>query len=242
MSRDIPAQSRNILTFRPVIDFIEPAVEAAVPNPVEVPVVIDDIVEAEKVRSELFNLAESVDVLATALQARIDLKAKDMVIDLDPIVDRAVLDAINRAHPDHDQNNIPYSMYKECREEIRLYADKQADKNNLTEKEVEDAGKDPEGMARIFDSAAAKNGSFRPERMPKAQLIEPIDIDKFQVSLLKILANFIWQIFILKAFDIKIGPANVKKLLPKNLPGAKLNKTEKKVLKKLKELNIPIPK
>lgn len=243
MPREIDSSSRNILNFRPVIDFVEPEVESATPNPVALPSpIIDDFVEAEKVRLELFNLAESVDVLATAMQARIDLKAKDMTIKLDPLVDRAIIDSINRAYPDLESDqSITYDMYKQCRENIRLYADAQADKNNLSEEEVEAAAQDPTGIAAIFNSAEARDGSLRPERMPKAQLIDPIDINKFQISLLKILANLLWQLFIIKAFDFSIAGKNVMGFLPEDLPGAKLNKTEKKVLKKLKKLHIPIP-
>lgn len=241
MPREIDSQSRSILNFRPVIDFVEPEVEAATPNPItQPPPIVDDFAEAEKVRLELFNLAESVDVLATAMQARIDLKAKDMAIKLDPVVDAHIIDAINRAYPDLDDETITYDMYKQCRENMRLYADAQASKNNLSEEEIA-AASDPTGIAAIFNGAAAKDGSLRPERMPKAQLIDPINIKKFQVSLIKILANLLWKLFIINAFDISIAGKGVKSLLPEDLPGAKLNKTEKKVLKKLKKLHIPIP-
>lgn len=242
MPKEIDSQSRSILNFRPVIDFVEPAVEAATPNPVAAPPpIIDDIVEAEKVRVELFNLAESVDVLATALQARIDLKAKDMAIKLDPLVDSLVIDAINRAYPDLESGAITYDMYKQCRENMRLYADAQAAKNNVSQEDIAAAAQDPNGIASIFNSAAAKDGSLRPERMPKAQLIDPIDLSKFQISLIKILANFIWQMFVIKAFDISVAGVGVKGLLPHDLPGAKLNKTEKKILSQLKKAGIPIP-
>ncbi len=242
MSQEIDSNSRSILNFRPVIDFVEPEVEAATPNPITVPPIIDEEEVAEQVRLELFNLAESVDVLATALQARIDLKAKDMLIKLDPIVDDTTIAAINRAYPDHEADDgITYEMYQQCRENIRAYADAQANKNDLTEEEVAGAAADPEGIAGIFNSPDAKNGKMRPELSKKAKVIEEIDMKKFQISLLKILANFLWQMFVIKAFDIRIAGVGVKGLLPENLPGAKLNKTEKKVLKKLKKLHIPIP-
>ncbi len=242
MPRELDSNSRNLLNFKPVIDFIEPDVEAATPNPVLGPVpVIDDQAAAEVVREELFNLAESVDVLATALQARIDQKAKNMAIRLDPVVDITVIDALERAYPDSEDGIITYDMYKQCRENIRLYADAQADKNGVTDEEVDAASKDPNGLVSLFNSPAAKDGTLRPDTSIKAQLVEPIDIKKLQISLLKILANFLWQQFVLKAFDVSIAGKSVMSLLPEDLPGAKLNKTEKKVLKKLKKASIPIP-
>jgi hypothetical protein len=200
MPREIDSQSRGILNFRPVIDFVEPEVESVSPNPIEGPApIIDDAVEAEKIRLDLFNLAESVDVLATAVQARIDLKAKDMRIKLDSNVDAAVIAAIRREFPDAD-DTISYDMYKHCRENIRRYADAQASKNRITQDMIDEATKDPNALAGGFNTAAAKDGTMRPELMPKAQLIEPLDIDEFQNELIKILVNFIWKHFIKPTF------------------------------------------
>lgn len=239
MSKEIDSSSRNLLNFKPVIDFIEPAQQPVSPNPVPAPApIIDDIVEAEKIRVELFNLAESVDVLATAVQARIDLKAKDMAIALDPNVDRAVLDAIGREFPDAG-DQITYSMYKECREHIRAYADAQAAKNAITPEQIADAKKQlPNAIVGGFDTLQAKNGLFRPELMPKAQLIEPLDIDEFQDMLIRILANFLWKNFILKAFGISVAGVSIKKLLPKEI--AKIPKKFKKQMKDAKDKGVKV--
>lgn len=241
MAKELPTGSRSILNFRPVIDFVEPEQEPATPNPrPSPPPIIDDELEAERVRTKLFNLAESVDVLATAVQTKIDLKAKDMVIALDPVVDFAVIDALNREHPDAG-DEITYEIYKHCRDRIMAFANEQAGKNRITEDQVEAARLQLDKVVvGGFNTKEAKNGKMRPDLHIKARLIDPIDMKKFQISLIKILVNVAWG-FIIMAFDIRVAGVGIKGLLPDELPGTKLNKTEKKILKKLKKAAIPIP-
>ena len=209
MPKEIDTHSRDILNFRPLIEFVEPDLEPQAPNPIpEPPPIEDDAEAAEKIRLELFNLAESVDVLAAALQARIDLRAKDMKIRLDPRVDAAPIAALKRLFPEapfqsvdtpdgpeEDGFFISYDQYKACRENIRLYADEKAKKNQIKPTDV-----DLKNYVAGFDSPEAKDGRLRPDLIPNAQLIDPLDIGKFQNYLIRILINYIWKKFIKPTF------------------------------------------
>ena len=240
MSKEIDSQSRGILNFRPIIDFVEPEVESVAPNPIPSPApIIDDAIEAEKIRQDLFNLAESVDVLAAAVQARIDLKAKNMAIRLDPNADVAVIAALRREFPDAEDGVITYDMYKHCRDNIRAYADVQAKKNEITQDLIDAATKDPNAIAGGFGSPSSKDGTMRPDLMPKAQLIEPLDIDEFQNELIKILANFIWKKFIKPTFKpIGIpGVGNLADALPDEI--AKVSSKFKNQMKGAEDKGVP---
>lgn len=240
MPQDLDPSSRGILNFRPSIDFVEPSVLPATPNPVEAPpAVIDDGAEAEKIRLRLYNLADSIEILATAVQAKIDARAVEMRIFLDPKVDAQALAAVRRH--EIDTAEIPYSLYKHCRDQLRQYADEQAAKNRITKEQIDAARvemeKKPIGG---FGTPEAKNGSLRPELNPKAQLIEPLDLDEFQNLLIRILVNFIWKKFIKPTFKpIGIpGLGSIADALPDKL--CKIPKNFEKQLDNLSDSGIPI--
>jgi hypothetical protein len=238
MPRDLDSQSRDLLNFRPNIDFVEPDVLPAAPNPVAPPPpIIDDGAEAERVRLRLFNLADSVEILATAVQAKIDAKAIEMRIKLDPKVDAAAIAAVRR-HGGDDE--IDYELYKHCRDMLRAYADQQAAKNRITQEQIDAAREGLDKFDAGFGSLAAKNGTLRPELSPKAQLVEPLDLDKFQNLLIRILVNFIWKKFIKPTFKpIRIpGLGSVAKLLPDKL--VKIPKSFEKQLDNLEDSGLPV--
>lgn len=238
MAKDLDSQSRGLLNFRPNINFVEPDVLPATPNPVPPPPpVIDDGAEAERIRIRLFNLADSVEILATAVQAKIDARAIEMRVKLDPRVDAAVIQAVRR-HGGEDE--ITYELYKHCRDRLREYADQQASKNRITQEQIDAAREGLDKFDAGFGSLAAKNGTMRPELSPKAQLIEPLDLDKFQNLLIRILVNFIWKKFIKPTFKpIKIpGLGSVADLLPDKL--VKIPKSFEKQLAGVEKAGIPI--
>jgi len=121
----LESEDRNVLEERPNISFVEPKV-IAVPykSPkVELPSLSDAQEEVRQTKA----LANSVDVLATALQAKVNLKAKDMIIDLDPKVDVGVIQAMQRMYPDDDSTVITYAQYIACKDRLRERGSQLAD-------------------------------------------------------------------------------------------------------------------
>lgn len=215
--------------FQPNITFIEPAVQQgeilAQPDP--------ELATATK--DNVINLANTINILATAIQVKVDDLAKDVEIHLDEDVDAGVIAAMDREYPDADSTKITYQQYRKCKDHIRAEAAAIAQQviitpeailaqqdcaNKALKNQVCDAVLQMGGNA----TPAAKNGLLRPELDKRAQIIKPIKLQKLQVKLVCILANFIWKNFLLKALDIKIAGAGVRRLLPKTIckPGSKI--------------------
>jgi hypothetical protein len=115
--QDLNYTDRGILESRPEISFVEPAVlpVEARPIPAELPKV--DAVKLEVQQTKA--LANAVDVLAGLVQARVDFKAKDMEIDLDPRVDAAVIAAMKRMYPEAENPTvITYPQYIACKNRL----------------------------------------------------------------------------------------------------------------------------
>lgn len=247
MAKEIDQKSSNILGFRPRIEFVEPEQEDFVPNPVaEAPT--DQLKEFQDKKQLLWNLANSVEVLAAAVQARVDKKAKDVTVALDPIVDAPVIAALKREFPDipfttEDTPNGPtekgfiitYDMYKHCRDKLRQRADEIALQGTTTEEDIEKARKGLPAYRGDFGRAEAKDGRLRPDLSDKATIIKPIDIQKFQNYLIRILINFLWKKFLrppLAAFP----PLDL--ILPEEL--ASLPPAFKKQISEVKEKGVEV--
>lgn len=229
---------RDLLNFRPDIDYIEPDVEPGVITPIS-----EDLPQLEDVlakRRKVMKLARSVDILATFMQARADEKAEDMVINLDPKVDAAVIQSMARRFPGANPNRITYPQYRACKDAMREAGQNIADKANIKPDQIDalrdDASnmlggsdetgdgprREPKGVGaglRIggFNTDWARTGGLRPELNPDMQVIEPLDLEEIQFSLICILVNYIWENFILKAFDFKILGKSIADLLPQKL-------------------------
>lgn len=232
MGKKLDTNSRNILEFRPNIDFVEPEAEPAEITGIDAPQ-LEDITDQ---RREVKQLAKAVNVLATAIQAKADIKAQNMVIQLDPAADPAAIAAMNRKFPDADPTQITYAQYREAADDIRALANQIAQKALITPDEVAGARDDADkAIQNISSTAAAQMGGFgteeartgglRPELQDRATIIPPLDIPSLQINLICILVNFIWKNFILPVFNAaKIPVANVSigSLLPRLLcdPGA----------------------
>jgi len=209
MANELDTKSRNLLSFRPNIHYVEPPQEPVAPNPISIPVVDDG---ANKV-TELNNLAGAVGILAAAVQEQIDTVSANIVIKLDPRVDAAAMSAIGRQFPGADTNYITYPQYKQMRDLIQAYGEEAAS-DAIT----------PDGTTPVpvFGSAAAADGSLRPELNVKAQVIQPIDMQSFQADLLEMLANMLWKMLIYNPLNpivstISFGAASI----PENMPGYK---------------------
>ena len=215
MAKKLDDASRGLLAYRPQINFVEPDVVPGEIDPIEVPTQLEDVAEA---RDKVRKLAKAVNVLATATQARVDEKAKGLIINLDPKVDAQAIMAMRRKFPDNDPTQITYAQYKECKEDLRKKGEEIGKKATITPEQVEKALQDQAaaaaGEAGVggafnqlggYNTPAALDGGLRPEVNKDAQIIEPLDIDEFQDIMIKVLVNFLWKNFIKPVIPLPPG-------------------------------------
>lgn len=238
MAKRLDDTSRGILEFRPQINFVEPDVKQGPIQPItELPQLTEAVQKADEVRK----LAKSVDVLAAALQAKADLRAKDMVIKLDPKVDALVIASMKRAHPAANPLEITYPQYAYCKENQRKKGLALAGQGLVSPEQIQKAQANldsTQGFDAGFNSEAAKNGGFRPEVNPTNQILEPLDMEETQNLLLKILVNFLWQEFIKPAIPLPPGVPGLPDQLvdtPEGLTPRSFAKKVNKTIKKGKE-------
>ena len=123
---------RDILEFRPRIDYVEPDQKPGEIEGVDYPQ-LEDIQDA---RSKIKRLAHAVNVLAGAMQARVDSKAEDMVITLDPNVDQDAIQAMRRRYPGADPTKITYAQYRTCKDGLRAHGEEVAKQAIITPEQV----------------------------------------------------------------------------------------------------------
>lgn len=278
MVKRLDSNDRSILEFRPSIDFVEPDQEPQAPNPITVEPETPQVEDAEAYREQVKRLAQAVNTLAAAVQARADLRAQNMVIKLDPILDADTIQAMRRQFPGENPNQITYTQYRGCREHLRKLGEEFGRKASITPDEVEAARDDAirsklaaaqgristgggaaglpkapsagaddnaedydptspkqssKGNAPItglgaqlggFNTEASKTGGLRPELDERTRLFEPIDIDDFQINMICILMNYIWNFIvdIFKKVKLPVGPS-IGSLLPKRLCDPKID-------------------
>jgi len=234
MGKRLNDKSRDILAYRPKINFVEPDIEPGEILAKEEPPQREEI---SNTREKVKGLAKAVNTLATAVQARVDQKAKDMIIQLDPVTDAAVVQSVKRMYghePGMNPNQITYTQYKECKERMRKKGEELGARMKITEEDLAEARnkisaptgavtasitegylpniKNPFVQFGGANTPAASNGGLRPELNKKAMIIDPIDMDVLQSYLVRIFVNAIWEKFIRPVF-----PDFVKDILPEEL-------------------------
>jgi hypothetical protein len=147
MSRKMETADKGLLAYRPDIRFIEPDVQPGEITPVSLPTQIEDIQDR---RGRVKRLASAVNALATATQARVDEKAKGLVIKLDPAV--AAMRAI---YPNDNPLEITYDQYKNCKERMRLAGEALGKKASISPDEVEEALENASADAASASSSAS---------------------------------------------------------------------------------------
>ena len=197
-------KSREILKFRPKIDFIEPEQE---PGVIEGEPAAPTVEEVADRRQRIKKLAEAVNTLAAVVQERIDKKAKDQIIRLDPGIDAAAMQAMRRTYGVDDV--ITYEQYKGCKDRLRKHGEQMALKATISKEKVrkakEDMLKGKVSIAGVGTDKAA-TGGLRPELDENNQVIEPLNMDEFQNELMKVLVNFLWKNFIKPILPIPFLP------------------------------------
>ena len=103
------------------------------------------------------------------MQAKADLRAKDMVIKLDPNVDAQAIEAMKRTHPGSNPKEITYPQYAQCKENQRKKGLDLAQQGVVSPEEINNARASLDNVTGVagfdagFNSEAAKTGGFRPE-------------------------------------------------------------------------------
>jgi hypothetical protein len=239
MAKKLDSRSKDILSYRPNIEFVEPEQEPGVIEPIPEPTQAEEV---QELRDKVKTLAKAVNVLAAAVQAKVDIKAKNMIIKLDPKADAAVVASFKRMYG-HEKINpyeITYEQYKKCKERMREKGESLGQRTALKEEDIqavkdkisrptsslagtatqdnvllnEQAGPQPFNQLGGYNTEAARNGGLRPELDSNAQVIEPIDMEVLQAYLVRIFVNAIWEKFFLPLFE---GLPVVGDLMPEQL-------------------------
>lgn len=117
----LDTQSKDILKNRPQINFVEPELDT---TPDIRAVSEQQLEDLDSRREKIRNLADAVTKLIDVMQARVDQKAKDFVVDLDPRVDAAAVQALRRQYPDADDTQITYDQYRKAKQALYDRGDK----------------------------------------------------------------------------------------------------------------------
>lgn len=194
---DIDRRSKNLLDFRPKIEFIEPEQQD---SPIIAAPDKTSLEEVNNKRLKIKNLADSVNNLAQAVQLKINDKSKDQLIILDSQVDNAVIRALRRSYPNASNfDRVTFEQYKKCRDSLREYSEKVALRSAISGADIDDA-KDQMSSGKFIvggiGTEEATNGGLRPELDEKNRLVEPLDMEGVQAELLKTLVNMLWKNFI----------------------------------------------
>jgi len=194
MVKRLDQTDRGILTFRPNIAFVEPDAQDGVIDAVEERLPFEDVQDG---RQQLKQFAKAVNVMAAAIQARADERAKNLVIKLDRNVDADTCQAMLRKFPDAPCDEITYDQYRQVKADIRDKGIAVGRQGIIQPDEVQKARDElntfiPGG----FGTDLANNGGLRPELDERATIIPAVNVEEVQISLICILVNFIWKNFI----------------------------------------------
>jgi len=209
----LDTNSRDILKFRPNINFVEPDQEEGEIKAQPDPIPFEDIIDERK---KIKAYADALKLLAELTQSLIDNEAEGQIIELDSGVDALTIQAMRRSYPDADPNRIIYGQYKLCEDSIRDHGYKIGQNATIT---PEDVAKAREALLKNKDvpigglgTEASKNGGLRPELDKKNQIVKPIDLDKFKDELIKVLVNMLWKSFIKPILPLPFLPDELVKV------------------------------
>lgn len=165
------SDSRNILTRKPRIEFVEPE-QIAGEQPIAEPIVT--IEDRRATTEELIQQYKRIDDLAVLAQNRIDARVKELRVKLDPSIDAAVVESIKR-HFGTEDIHITYEQYKECVDRISQTGKDAAPK--LTLEDIKKASIDP--FRKDLGGYGSPPGALRPELQVKSP-VQPVNIADFK--------------------------------------------------------------
>jgi len=173
MSQEIKSNDRDILSFQPVIEYVEPPPEAGDITPItkEEPSLADIIDRKVGLR----NYADAIDKLATALQAKADKRAKNLVIKLDPNIDAAVIQSMQRRFPGEDPNFITYDQYRRAKDDIREMGKKIGSQVAMTPEVIEQQR--ATAVQSLLDSTDSRAGEILSPDTTPIGTVSPQKVD-----------------------------------------------------------------
>lgn len=186
------SRETDVLNRKPIIEWVEPPIdeevaEAYIPAETEV----SPIEEARKTTEELIKSYNALEKLSDVVEKQIDKKVSDYAVQLDPVADYHVIEAIKRSFPDaKDPTKINFEMYKQCLA--------RSNKNlipSVTFDDIQEAKNEP--LRTQFGGYGNEPGTNRPE--VAGSMIKPVDLNKFQKSAVKKLWSFLQPLVALQA-------------------------------------------
>ena len=173
-SRDF-SSDRDVINFRPQISFIEPPQIEGEPQPAApTPPSIDEV---QKSVQGLVDGYRKVEQIADITQDRIDQRAKNFEVNLDPVVDATTIESIKRAFPNKkDPTKITFDDYRHCLKELNDNAEDKVP--TISQEDLDRALGDK--LKTDFAGLGKLNGLNRPELDPGHQIVKPLNIPAFQ--------------------------------------------------------------
>lgn len=174
-------KSRDILTFRPKINFIAPETEDISDQTIsekDAALQENTIEQARKRTEALISGYKQLNELAKLTQQRIDNRVAatgGVQVKLDQKKDNPVMAAMRRRFPQEDPSIITYEVYKQCLQKLRNQAPA------IPQVQLEDIKKAKLDPYRTnFGGYSNQNGENRAEISSPANTVDPVDLSAFQ--------------------------------------------------------------
>lgn len=168
------SDQRDILNFRPNINFVEPDQVEEVPIVRPVPVTLNTI---KNETNSLIKSYKQIQELSILAQEKIDQRSSTIKIKLDPIVDAHIISAVQRHFGDSKKTEITYDDYKECLDHINQHS-----MDNFTSR---NPSANNDQFKTDFGGMGITGGLARPELQTNVQSIKPIDLKLFQIEMIE---------------------------------------------------------
>lgn len=170
------SDSRSILNKKPRIFFVEPE---QIPEDQGVPVItkVDPSVKFEEAKNKtqaVIDQYNRIEKLSEVAQKRIDERAKDVRICLDPVIDADIIVSLRRKFKVTD-NCITYAQYKHCLEELSKAGQEVAPM--MTAEDIQSEKSNP--FKKNFGGFGRPDGQLRQElNIPSP--VKAVDLGSFQ--------------------------------------------------------------
>lgn len=168
------SNTRSILSRRPRILFVEPDQVPGEQSPTAPTPPAVELLERKEQLQTVVKQYQRLEQLSDLAQKRIDAKAKDVKMCLDPEVDSHVIASLQRKFGDVTPC-VTYEQYKICVQQLSALGQKAA--VTVTPEDLAAAAADPNRTS--FGGYTKETGAMRPELQYKSP-VKPISMDKFQ--------------------------------------------------------------
>jgi len=169
--------TRNTLTYRPKIEFVEPRQILVDQNPKVAIEPEPNLLDRRLQTEEVIEQYKRVEELSDLAQKRIDDRARKMQVCLDPLADGDVIAALRRHFGGDVAPCITYEQYRQCLDEVARRGQEHAKNLHVTEDIINVALSNR--FRTDFGGLSASNGNMLPT-IQFGSPVQPIDFIKFQ--------------------------------------------------------------